>query len=143
MSLWDKLLSNEVLISALVGWTVAQFLKTIFDFALNRSFSAERLVGSGGMPSSHSSLVMALTTSVGKYNGFDSALFAISLIFSFVVMYDAAGIRRAAGKQAEIINYMIEHHKLPELQKVKELLGHTPLEVFVGAILGIVVGLLF
>ena len=90
-----------------------------------------------------SSLVMALTTSVGKYNGFDSALFAISLIFSFVVMYDAAGIRRAAGKQAEIINYMIEHHKLPELQKVKELLGHTPLEVFVGAILGIVVGLLF
>ena len=78
-----------------------------------------------------------------SYNGFDSALFAISLIFSFVVMYDAAGIRRAAGKQAEIINYMIEHHKLPELQKVKELLGHTPLEVFVGAILGIVVGLLF
>ena len=137
------MLGNQVLVSAVMGWVVAQFLKTLIDFALNKSFNAERLVGSGGMPSSHSSLVMALTTSVGKYNGFDSALFAISLIFSFVVMYDAAGIRRAAGKQAEIINYMIEHHKLPELQKVKELLGHTPLEVFVGAILGIVVGLLF
>ena len=137
------MLGNQLLMSAVTGWVVAQFLKTLIDFALNKNFNAERLVGSGGMPSSHSSLVMALTTSVGKYNGFDSALFAISLIFSFVVMYDAAGIRRAAGKQAEIINYMIEHHKLPELQKVKELLGHTPLEVFVGAILGIVVGLLF
>ena len=132
------MLGNQLLMSAVTGWVVAQFLKTLIDFALNKNFNAERLVGSGGMPSSHSSLVMALTTSVGKYNGFDSALFAISLIFSFVVMYDAAGIRRAAGKQAEIINYMIEHHKLPELQKVKELL-----EVFVGAILGIVVGLLF
>ena len=140
---FESFLWNKPFWAAIISWALAQGFKTIRPIVTERKFDASRLTGTGGMPSSHSSLVMALTTSVGKYNGFDSALFAISLIFSFVVMYDAAGIRRAAGKQAEIINYMIEHHKLPELQTVKELLGHTPLEVFVGAILGIVVGLLF
>ena len=140
---FESFLWNKPFWAAIISWALAQGFKTIRPIVTERKFDASRLTGTGGMPSSHSSLVMALTTSVGKYNGFDSALFAISLIFSFVVMYDAAGIRRAAGKQAEIINYMIEHHKLPELQKVKELLWHTPLEVFVGAILGIVVGLLF
>ena len=140
---FESFLWNKPFWAAILSWALAQGFKTIRPIVTERKFDASRLTGTGGMPSSHSSLVMALTTSVGKYNGFDSALFAISLIFSFVVMYDAAGIRRAAGKQAEIINYMIEHHKLPELQKVKELLEHTPLEVFVGAILGIVVGLLF
>ena len=140
---FESFLLNKPFWAAILSWALAQGFKTIRPIVTERKFDASRLTGTGGMPSSHSSLVMPLTTSVGKYNGFDSALFAISLIFSFVVMYDAAGIRRAAGKQAEIINYMIEHHKLPELQKVKELLGHTPLEVFVGAILGIVVGLLF
>lgn len=136
-------LNNRPFWAAILSWALAQGFKTIRPIITERKFDATRLTGTGGMPSSHSSLVMALTTSIGKYNGFDSPLFAVSLIFSFVVMYDAAGIRRAAGKQAEIINYLIEHHKLPNYTKVKELLGHTPLEVFVGGILGIVVGLLF
>lgn len=140
---FEMILSNKPFWAAIISWAIAQGFKTIRPIVTQRKFDATRIVGTGGMPSSHSSLVMALTTSVGKYNGFDSPLFAIALIFSFVVMYDAAGIRRAAGKQAEILNYLIVHHELPNFSKVKELLGHTPLEVFVGAILGIVVGLLF
>ena len=112
---FESFLWNKPFWAAIISWALAQGFKTIRPIVTERKFDASRLTGTGGMPSSHSSLVMALTTSVGKYNGFDSALFAISLIFSFVVMYDSAGIRRAAGKQAEIINYMIEHHKLPEL----------------------------
>lgn len=137
------ILYNKPLWAALISWAIAQGFKTIRPIVTERKFDASRLTGTGGMPSSHSSTVMALSTSVGKYVGFDSALFAACLIFSFVVMYDAAGIRRAAGKQAEILNYLIEHHKLPNFQRVKELLGHTPLEVFVGAVLGIVIGLVF
>lgn len=139
----EALLYNKPLWAALISWAIAQGFKTLRPIVTERKFDVSRLTGTGGMPSSHSSTVMALTVSVGKYNGFDSALFAACLIFSFVVMYDAAGIRRAAGKQAEILNYLIEHHKLPNFQKVKELLGHTPLEVFVGAILGIVIGWVF
>ena len=139
----ESLLYNKPLWAALISWAIAQGFKTILPIVTERRFDATRLTGTGGMPSSHSSLVMAMTASIGKYYGLDSALFAISLIFSFVVMYDAAGIRRAAGKQAEILNYLIEHHKLPEFDKVKELLGHTPLEVFVGALLGIAVGYLY
>lgn len=135
-----SILNNRPFWAAIIAWAIAQGFKTIRPIVTQRKFDATRLVGTGGMPSSHSSLVMALTVSIGKYYGFDSALFAISLIFSCVVMYDAAGIRRAAGKQAEILNYLIEHHKLPNFDKVKELLGHTPLEVLVGAILGSVVG---
>ena len=108
MSLWDKLLSNEVLISALVGWTVAQFLKTIFDFALNRSFSAERLVGSGGMPSSHSSTVCALTTSAAVCYGIESFEFAICFVLAAVVMYDAIGVRQETGKQAKLLNLIMD-----------------------------------
>ncbi len=138
---FDKIASNVPLWAAMISWAIAQGTKIILTFITEKRFDAARIVGTGGMPSSHSALVMALTFSVGKYNGFGSPLFAVALIFTFVVMYDAAGIRRAAGKQAEIINMLIVKHQLPNMEKLKELLGHTPLEVFVGGILGIIVGL--
>lgn len=138
---FEKIASNVPLWAALISWAIAQGSKIILTLIMEKRFDATRIVGTGGMPSSHSSLVMALTFSVGKYNGFGSPIFAVALIFSFVVMYDAAGIRRAAGKQAEIINMLIVEHQVPNMNKLKELLGHTPLEVFVGAILGIIVGL--
>jgi acid phosphatase family membrane protein YuiD len=97
------------------------------------------------MPSSHAAIVMGMTTAVGKYAGVSSAPFAIALIFSFVVMYDAAGLRRAAGRQAAILNRLVEdlvHMRGMQEQRLRELLGHTPVEVLVGALLGIVVGLI-
>lgn len=137
--------NNPCLWAAVLSWAIAQTTKIIIVFIKEHRFDATRIIGSGGMPSSHSSLVMALSTSVGKYNGFDTSLYAISLIFSFVVMYDAAGVRRAAGKQAAIINSLIltnhKEHNGETIEKLKELLGHTPLEVFAGALLGIGVGM--
>ncbi len=138
---FSKVAYNVPLWAAIISWAIAQSSKIILTFITEKRFDATRIVGTGGMPSSHTALVVALAFSIGKYNGFDSAFFAIALIFCFVVMYDAAGIRRAAGKQAEIINMLIIDHEVPNMEKLKELLGHTPLEVFVGGILGIVVGL--
>lgn len=135
-------MQNTPLWAALLAWAIAQVLKIILTLIEDRRFDASRIVGTGGMPSSHSSFTMALSFSVGKYYGFGSPLFAIALIFSFVTMYDAQGIRRAAGKQAEILNMLILHHQIPTGEKLKELLGHTPLEVAAGAVLGIAVGLL-
>ncbi|KXL53055.1 divergent PAP2 family protein [Anaerotignum neopropionicum] len=138
---FTKIAYNVPLWAAIISWAIAQSSKIILVFITEKRFDATRIVGTGGMPSSHTALVMALAVSIGKYNGFDSPFFALALIFCFVVMYDAAGIRRAAGKQAEIINLLILDHELPDMEKLKELLGHTPLEVFVGGILGIVVGI--
>jgi len=106
-----------------------------------------RMVGAGGMPSSHSAFVTALTTAVGQKSGWNSPELAISLVFALIIMYDAAGVRRAAGKQARILNQIMEDlqqgEKLySEGEKLKELLGHTPVEVFAGAILGIGVALI-
>ncbi|WP_317856362.1 divergent PAP2 family protein [Chakrabartyella piscis] len=142
MSDFKEILNNTPFWAAIVAWAIAQGTKIVLTLILEKRFDASRIVGTGGMPSSHSALVMAMTFNVGKYYGFASPLFAVALISSFVVMYDAAGIRRAAGKQAEIINILIVEHKVPSVEKVKELLGHTPLEVFVGGILGITVGML-
>ncbi|HJA71730.1 MAG TPA: divergent PAP2 family protein [Candidatus Lachnoclostridium stercoravium] len=133
---------NQVLISALVGWTVAQLLKTIIDLILNRSFSAERLVGSGGMPSSHSATVCGLTTAAGLVYGVSSFEFAISFVLASVVMYDAMGVRREAGKQAKLLNMILEQDSFRLTneafqQRLKELIGHTPLQVLAGAALGI------
>lgn len=141
MNILQGMLHNTPLLAALAAWAIAQGAKILLTLLLERQLDLTRIVGTGGMPSSHSALTMALSFSIGKYWGFDSPYFAIALIFSFVVMYDAAGIRRAAGKQAEIINMLILHHQMPDMEKLKELLGHTPLEVAVGAILGIGIGL--
>ena len=132
---------NFVLATAICASLLAQLIKVLLNLFIFHRFIAERMWGAGGMPSSHSSFTMALSFSIGKYHGFDSPLFAIALIFSFVTMYDAQGIRRAAGKQAEILNMLILEHKIPDVDKLKELLGHTPLEVAAGALLGILIGL--
>src|SRR5205823_12727175 len=110
-----------------------------------RSLNLRVLAETGGMPSSHSAIVMGLTASIGKYAGVTSPQFAIALIFSFVVMYDAAGLRRAAGRQAAILNRLVEdlvHMRGMQEARLRELLGHTPMEVLVGAVLGIAVGLI-
>jgi len=126
-----------------VAWSIAQVSKVVLSSARKKRLNLRVLAETGGMPSSHSAIVMGLTAAVGKYSGLDSAAFAIALIFSFVVMYDAAGLRRAAGRQAEILNRLVEdlvHMRGMQEQKLRELLGHTPVEVLVGAALGIAAG---
>ena len=135
----------KYLLAPLVAWTIAQAAKLILSSARQRRLNLRVLAETGGMPSSHSAIVMGLTASIGKYSGVSSAAFAIALIFSFVVMYDAAGLRRAAGRQAEILNRLVEdlvHMRGVQEQKLRELLGHTPVEVLVGAVLGVAVGLI-
>ena len=124
--------------SAAYSWLIAQVIKVINDLIVHKKLNMRRLWGSGGMPSSHASTVMSLTTVVGIINGWDSAIFAVSFIFAIVVMYDAAGVRRAAGKQAKVLNQMIEDKGMHMKERLTELLGHTPFEVFMGALLGIV-----
>ncbi len=136
---------NPILLAAVLAWAAAQSLKVIFAVIHDKKFSAERLVGSGGMPSSHTSFVIALVTSVGKNVGIDSPLFAVAAAFALVTMYDATGVRRSAGEQAKILNYMMDNWKQPPQmfqRDLKELIGHTPLEVVAGAVLGLVIGLL-
>ena len=122
-----------------VGFLV-QTYKGLGEFLRTRRWNLRRFVETGGMPSSHSASVAALSTAVGLREGFASAIFAVTLYFSLIVMYDAAGLRRAAGRQAEVLNTLIERHfQQPEreTQKLMELLGHTPFEVLVGAALGV------
>ena len=104
MTMWNEFLGNQILISAVLGWTVAQFLKTVIDMVINKSFNPERIFGSGGMPSSHSATVCALTTASGMKYGVGSFEFAISFVLSMIVMYDAMGVRRETGKQAKLLN---------------------------------------
>ena len=136
------MLGNQLLMSAVTGWVVAQFLKTLIDFALNKNFNAERLVGSGGMPSSHSATVCGLTTAALLKDGAGSIEFAVSFVLSMIVMYDAIGVRRETGKQAKLLNSILSENPLKlnaEVlqEKLKEYVGHTPLQVLAGAILGI------
>lgn len=126
----------------LLAWAVAQVLKALVSYWILREFSLERLLGAGGMPSSHSALVVGLVTSVGLTEGFSSSYFAIAAIFSGIVMYDATGVRQAAGKQAKVINRLVRQlryeHTVGDIS-LKEFLGHTPLEVVAGALLGFLV----
>jgi acid phosphatase family membrane protein YuiD len=138
-------LSASYLIPPLVAWTIAQAIKVVVQSIRDRSLNLRVWAAMGGMPSSHSALVMALTTAVGRINGVGSAAFAVALIFSFVVMYDAAGVRRAVGRQAAILNRLVvdlvDHRGGSTEERLRELLGHTPVEVLAGAALGIAIGL--
>ncbi|MGL4534237.1 MAG: divergent PAP2 family protein [Fusobacteriaceae bacterium] len=140
--------NNRVLDVIFTAWALAQGYKVLTEVITKKKLDFSTIWGTGGMPSSHSSTVTSLATSVGIINGFNSVEFAIAATFTGIVMYDAAGIRRAAGKQAGIINRLLEKiHHSPYLtgvqeEKLKELLGHTPLEVLVGGILGITVAFL-
>ena len=145
MNFISDIFSNRILMSAFWGWLVAQFLKTIIYVIVNKNFNPERLMGDGGMPSSHSATVMALVTSTFLTYGAGSFEFAISGVLALIVMHDAMGVRRQAGKQAVVINNMMDWFKeldqdIPVEQKLKEFVGHTPLQVLFGAILGIIVG---
>ncbi len=127
-------------------WFGIQLFKVIYDLVTTKKFNFKRILQAGGMPSSHSAVVIALTTMIGKDVGIQSPLFGVSVIFSFVVMYDAAGIRRAAGKQAKLLNKIVETPGLTGVQvseKLVEVLGHTPFQVLVGALIGFIVGLIF
>jgi acid phosphatase family membrane protein YuiD len=133
------------LLAPLVAWTIAQAAKVIIYSIREHRLNLRVLAVTGGMPSSHSAIVMGMTTAVGKYAGINSPQFAIALIFSFVVMYDAAGLRRAAGRQAAILNRLVEdlvNMRGVQEAKLRELLGHTPVEVLAGAILGVAAGLI-
>ncbi|MEL1135193.1 divergent PAP2 family protein [Desulfitobacterium sp. THU1] len=146
MSIFSGILDNAILISAMLAWLIAQVLKVVINFAIHRTFDVGFLVSSGGFPSSHSATVSALSIGVGKYYGWNSPIFAVAVIFGMIVMYDAAGVRRAAGKQAEVINQLVQelYQQMSHLsqERLKELIGHTPFEVFAGAIVGIIVGIL-
>ncbi len=143
--LQNSLLDNRILLSSFVAWAVAQVSKTILDLFRQRKLILSRLVSSGGMPSSHSALVTGLATATGRVMGLGSASFAIAVVIASIVMYDAAGVRRAVSIQARILNQMIEEafQGSPMAEKrLRELIGHTPIQVLVGALLGIGVALL-
>ena len=126
-------------------WFGIQLFKLIYDLITTKKFNFKRIMGAGGMPSSHSAVVAGLATLIGKYQGVDTPIFAVSLIVAFVVMYDACGVRRAAGKQAKVLNDIVNTPGLSNLQvreKLQEALGHTPAQVFVGALIGIVAGII-
>ncbi|MDQ6691726.1 MAG: divergent PAP2 family protein [Candidatus Dormibacteraeota bacterium] len=129
----------------LLAWAIAQVTKVLRDSIRRRRLYLVGLTEMGGMPSSHSAMVMGLTATIGRFNGVRSPLFALALIFSFVVMYDATGVRRAAGRQAALLNRLVEDlfsQRGVREDRLRELLGHTPVEVLAGAALGIGVGLL-
>jgi acid phosphatase family membrane protein YuiD len=133
------------LLPALLAWAIAQVTKVALSSLIHRRLNLRVLAEMGGMPSSHAAIVMGLTSAVGRVNGVGSAVFAIALIFSVVVMYDAQGVRRAAGRQAAVLNRLVEDMvSMRGIQedRLRELLGHTPFEVLVGAALGVAVGLL-
>lgn len=140
------LLDNYVLIVAILCWVTAQVLKTLFVLISSKELKLERLTGAGGMPSAHSASVCGLTLAVAKTAGMNSPEFAIAFLFAVVVMYDAMGVRRAAGEQAKVLNGMVRKRQEEPLSSgkisLKESLGHTPLEVVAGALLGILIAIL-
>ncbi|MGN1204724.1 MAG: divergent PAP2 family protein [Lachnospiraceae bacterium] len=148
MNFFTDLTQNKVLLSAVTGWLVAQILKTIIHLLFTKKFVAERLVGSGGMPSSHSATVCALATATCYFYGAQSFEFAIAVIMAIIVMYDAMGVRRETGIQARVLNEMMQlfadmGSDMPPQEKLKEFVGHTPLQVVMGALLGIIVALFY
>lgn len=139
----EQLLANQILIAALAAWALAQLVKVPIGYLVNRKWDLGLMAAPGGMPSSHSALVTAASLSIGLREGFDNALFALSVVLAMVVIYDATGIRRQAGKQAEVINALLRDlaagHPLKEAQ-LREVLGHTPTQALVGLLLGLLVG---
>ena len=135
----------KYLIVPIITLALCQIIKFIVEAVKTNKLDFKRLFnGSGGMPSSHTACITSLATSIGIAEGFGSPVFALSVVFCFIVMYDAAGVRRAAGKQAAVLNKIIESDEDINVQeKLVELIGHTPLQVVIGAIVGIVIGIIF
>ncbi len=146
MSPLNQLASNRVLWCAFVAWLAAQLIKTVRALIITRKLNLSYLTASGGIPSSHSSLVVGLATAVARINGLQSTSFALAAVLAGVVMYDAAGVRLAVSKQARILNLMLDdffHERGISEKRLHELIGHTPVQVFAGALIGLVFGFLF
>ena len=146
MTIIRQFLENRIIWIAVLAWFVTQSMKVVLTFAVERKIDWRRMFGLGGMPSSHSAVVAAIAAAVGIRMGFNSATFAIALIVALITMIDAAGVRRAAGQQAVMLNRVVqelieEGGDLPD-ETLKELLGHTPLQVAVGALIGVVLAIL-
>ncbi|HEX2954751.1 MAG TPA: divergent PAP2 family protein [Bacillota bacterium] len=144
MSILGEFRENQVFWVALTAWFIAQTLKGIICLIKTKRIDFRRFIGAGGMPSSHSAFVTSLAYCIGETEGWSSGIAALALVFAFIVMYDAAGVRLAASKQAKTLNQIIDElfeagtfHQ----ERLKELLGHTPFEVMIGAILGLVVSI--
>ena len=138
-------ITNKYIYVPIILWLCIQTYKIIHDLVTTKKFNFKRILGAGGMPSSHSAVVTSIATLIEKNQGVDSAIFGLALMFAFVVMYDACGVRRAAGKQAKVLNEIVNTPGLTgvEIQgKLQEALGHTPVQVFVGAAIGIIAGLI-
>ncbi|ONK71145.1 uncharacterized protein A4U43_C04F5170 [Asparagus officinalis] len=135
------ILQNYPLISAFVAFAIAQLIKFFTTWYKEKRWDAKQLIGSGGMPSSHSATVTALAVAIGFHEGFSGSIFATAMIFACVVMYDAFGVRLHAGRQAEVLNQIVyelpAEHPLADTRPLRELLGHTPTQVVAGAILGL------
>lgn len=148
IAFFSQLLQNHIFITSVMGWLIAQILKTFIHLIISREFRAERLVGSGGMPSSHSATVSALAVSTCFEFGASSFEFAIALLFAIVVMHDARGVRRETGIQARLLNDMLKtfeamgRSEISAHDKLKEFVGHSPFQVVIGALLGIIVAVI-
>ena len=146
MNNFTGFIQNKYIYIPFFLWFGIQLFKVISDLIITKKFNFKRIMGAGGMPSSHSAVVAGLTSMIGKNIGEDTPMFALSLIFAFIVMYDACGVRRAAGRQAAILNKIVQTPGLTGVQvseKLVEVLGHTPVQVFVGALIGIGIGIIF
>jgi hypothetical protein len=138
----NEFMANRIFLVAATAWFVAQTFKVILTFIIEKEFQFERFHGSGGMPSAHTATIVSASTAIGLVEGFSSPIYALSLIMAFIVMYDASGVRRSVGTQAKMLNNIIKDiykHKHFEEDKLKELIGHKPTEVVVGAVLGIII----
>lgn len=145
MNTFTDFIQNKYIYIPILLWFGIQLFKLLYDLVTTKKFNFKRILGAGGMPSSHSAVVTSLATLIGKNIGVGTPMFAMALIFAFVVMYDAAGVRRAAGKQARLLNKIVETPGLSGLEvseRLVEVLGHTPLQVVVGAVIGVVAGLI-
>ena len=145
MNSFMAFIQNKYIYIPFLLWFGIQLFKLIYDLITTKKFNFKRIMGAGGMPSSHSAVVVGLATLIGKYEGVNSAIFGLAFIVAFVVMYDACGVRRAAGKQAALLNKLVETPGLTGVQvseKLVEVLGHTPVQVIVGALIGVVIGLI-
>lgn len=149
MDFLQSILANEIIIASFSSWLVAQIVKTVIYLIVNREFRAERMVGDGGMPSCHSATVCALALSTGLTMGFNSAIFAVAFIMAIIVMHDAMGVRLETGKQAKVINDIIQEFwkdgvrlkSLSPEERLKEFVGHTGSQVLVGGLIGCCIAL--
>lgn len=141
-----EILGNRVIQAAALAWAVAQALKVLLTLAVSKRFDRSRVLGSGGMPSSHSAMACAMLMTIGYREGFASSIFALAFCFAGVVMYDAAGVRRSTGKNAAVINQLMDMLSgdgyMFDEKRLKELVGHTPVQVLAGALLGMLIGTL-